>query len=332
MKKIIVIISSIIIIFLIFLILFNYKNFFNNSQNESKYYGNIDTRTVKVGFRFIGKIENITKDEGQSVKKDEILVQLDNSSLKKSLEEVEININASNIELSKLKSGYRYEEILEAKASVDEALANLNKANDNFIRQKNLYKTKSTSQESYTISELNYNLALASLNKAKAAYELMKNGYRNEDIKIQEEKIKALKAQKEKLEIDIKDSIITSPINGVILTRYKEIGSIATAGEAILEIAKNDEFWVRAYIDEKSLGDIKPGLKMKVFSDSRKEPYEGYIGFISPVAEFTPKNIETEELRADLVYSFRVIVKNIDDKLRQGMPVTLEIAENNANN
>ena len=79
----------------------NNKNFFNNSQKESKYYGNIDTRTVKVGFRFIGKIENIIKDEGQSVKKDEILVQLDNSSLKKSLEEVEININASNIELSK---------------------------------------------------------------------------------------------------------------------------------------------------------------------------------------------------------------------------------------
>ena len=75
MKKIIVIISSIIIIFLIFLVFFNYKNFFNNSQKESKYYGNIDTRTVKVGFRFIGKIENIIKDEGQSVKKDEILVQ-----------------------------------------------------------------------------------------------------------------------------------------------------------------------------------------------------------------------------------------------------------------
>ena len=217
-------------------------------------------------------------------------------------------------------------------ASVDEALANLNKANDNFIRQKNLYKTKSTSQESYTISELNYNLALASLNKAKAAYELMKNGYRNEDIKIQEEKIKALKAQKEKLEIDIKDSVITSPVNGVILTRYKEIGSIATSGEAILEIAKNDEFWVRAYIDEKNLGDIKPGLKMQVFSDSRNEPYEGYIGFISPIAEFTPKNIETQELRADLVYSFRVIIKNSDDKLRQGMPVTLQIAKNNASN
>jgi HlyD family secretion protein len=332
MKKKFIIILTLIIIFLISYISFNYKYYYGNSQKNHKYYGNIDTRTVKVGFRFIGKIENITKDEGESVKKDEILVILDNQNLKKSLIEIEANINASNIELSKLKSGYRYEEIQEAKASFEEANANLNKANDTYTRQKNLYKTKSTSEENFTLSELNYKQAHAALDKAKAAYELMKNGYRNEDIKIQEEKIKALEAQKEKLEIDIKDSIITSPVNGVILTRYKEIGSIATAGEAILEIAKNDEFWVRAYIDEKSLGEIKPGLKMKVFSDSRKEPYEGYIGFISSVAEFTPKNIETEELRADLVYSFRVIVKNIDDKLRQGMPVTLEIAENNANN
>ncbi|MDY3200483.1 MAG: HlyD family efflux transporter periplasmic adaptor subunit [Arcobacter sp.] len=321
------------IIFISLIFFFILKNYIKNSNNIiNNYYGNIDTRTVKVGFRFIGKIEDITKDEGQSVKKDEILVVLDNSSLKKSLKELEANIEASTIELSKLKSGFRDEEIKEAKATFDEATANLNKLNDTYTRQKNLYKTKSTSEENFTLSELSYKQALATLEKAKAAYELVKNGYRKEDILVQESKLKALEAQKEKLEVDIKDSNITSPVDGVLLNRYKEIGSIATAGEPILEIAKTDEFWVRAYIDEKYLGDIKPNLKMLIFTDSRKEPYEGYIGFISPVAEFTPKNIETQELRADLVYSFRVIVKNSDDKLRQGMPVTLEIADNNASN
>ena len=130
----------------------------------------------------------------------------------------------------------------------------------------------------------------------------------------------------------LNDSVIKAPVDGVILTRFKEIGAITNAGESILEIAKTDEFWVRAYIDEKNLGNIKPGLKMSIQTDSRSENYEGVIGFISPVAEFTPKNIETQELRADLVYSFRVIVKNPDDKIRQGMPVTLKIAQNNANN
>ena len=309
-----------------------YSNIFLKNENNLTFYGNIDTRTVNVGFRFLGKIENITKDEGEIVKKDEVLVKLDTASLEKSLEELNEKIFASKLELSKLQTGYRQEEILEAKAAMEEAIENLNKTKDTYNRQTNLFKTKSTSEENFTISQLNYKQALATLDKAKALYELRKNGYRDEDIKIQESNLKSLEIQAEKLKIDLNDSVIKAPVDGVILTRFKEIGAITNAGESILEIAKTDEFWVRAYIDEKNLGNIKPGLKMSVQTDSRSENYEGVIGFISPVAEFTPKNIETQELRADLVYSFRVIVKNPDDKIRQGMPVTLKIAQNNANN
>ena len=309
-----------------------YSNIFLKNENNLTFYGNIDTRTVNVGFRFLGKIENITKDEGEIVKKDEVLVKLDTASLEKSLEELNEKIFASKLELSKLQTGYRQEEILEAKAEMEEAIENLNKTKDTYNRQANLFKTKSTSEENFTISQLNYKQALATLDKAKALYELRKNGYRDEDIKIQESNLKSLEIQAEKLKIDLNDSVIKAPVDGVILTRFKEIGAITNAGESILEIAKTDEFWVRAYIDEKNLGNIKPGLKMSIQTDSRTENYEGVIGFISPVAEFTPKNIETQELRADLVYSFRVIVKNPDDKIRQGMPVTLKIAQNNANN
>ena len=309
-----------------------YSNIFLKNENNLTFYGNIDTRTVNVGFRFLGKIENITKDEGEIVKKDEILVKLDTASLEKSLEELNEKIFASKLELSKLQTGYRQEEILEAKAAMEEAIENLNKTKDTYNRQTNLFKTKSTSEENFTISQLNYKQALATLDKAKALYELRKNGYRDEDIKIQESNLKSLEIQAEKLKIDLNDSVIKAPVDGVILTRFKEIGAITNAGESILEIAKTDEFWVRANIDEKNLGNIKPGLKMSIQTDSRSENYEGVIGFISPVAEFTPKNIETQELRADLVYSFRVIVKNPDDKIRQGMPVTLKIAQNNANN
>lgn len=309
-----------------------YSNIFLKNENNLTFYGNIDTRTVNVGFRFLGKIENITKDEGEIVKKDEILVKLDTASLEKSLEELNEKIFASKLELSKLQTGYRQEEILEAKAAMEEAIENLNKTKDTYNRQANLFKTKSTSEENFTISQLNYKQALATLDKAKALYELRKNGYRDEDIKIQESNLKSLEIQAEKLKIDLNDSVIKAPVDGVILTRFKEIGAITNAGESILEIAKTDEFWVRAYIDEKNLGNIKPGLKMSIQTDSRDENYEGAIGFISPVAEFTPKNIETQELRADLVYSFRVIVKNPDDKIRQGMPVTLKIVQNNANN
>ena len=328
-KKLTIVLIILLISFISYKI---YSNIFLKNENNLTFYGNIDTRTVNVGFRFLGKIENITKDEGEIVKKDEVLVKLDTASLEKSLEELNEKIFASKLELSKLQTGYRQEEILEAKAAMEEAIENLNKTKDTYNRQTNLFKTKSTSEENFTISQLNYKQALATLDKAKALYELRKNGYRDEDIKIQESNLKSLEIQAEKLKIDLNDSVIKAPVDGVILTRFKEIGAITNAGESILEIAKTDEFWVRAYIDEKNLGNIKPGLKMSIQTDSRSENYEGVIGFISPVAEFTPKNIETQELRADLVYSFRVIVKNPDDKIRQGMPVTLKIAQNNANN
>ena len=84
--------------------------------------------------------------------------------------------------------------------------------------------------------------------------------------------------------------------------------------------------WVRTYIDEKNLGKIKYGQKALIYTDSRpKDPYMGHIGFISPVAEFTPKTVETTELRVDLVYRIRVIIDNSDLYLRQGMPVTVKI-------
>ncbi len=325
MKKKIIITLAILIFVLISWKIYN--EFFINKENQTKYYGNIDKRTVKLGFRFTGKIEDIKKDEGQNVSKDEILVTLEKQNLKEQLKELEAKLESSNFELQKLKTGFRKEEISQAKANFEEAKMSLAKTTDTYTRQKELYKTKSVSEQSFILSELSYKQSLATLEKAKANYELLKNGYRIEDVQIQESNIKVLEAQIEKLKVDLKDTIITSPINGTILSRYKEIGSITNPSETVLEIAKSDELWVRAYIDEKKLGDIKTGLEILVFSDSRKEPYNGYISFISPIAEFTPKNIETQELRADLVYSFRVIIKDFDDKLKQGMPVTLEVAK-----
>jgi len=304
-----------------------YQNYFLSNESQVKYYGNIDKRTVKLGFRFTGKIEDIKKDEGENVSKDEVLVTLENQNLKEHLKELEARLESSNIELQKLKSGFRAEEISQAKANFEEANISLAKTTDTYKRLKKLFKTKAVSEQSFILAELNYKQSLASLEKAKANYELMKNGYRSEDIQIQEANIKVLEAQINKLKVDLKDTLIISPVDGTILTRYKEIGSITNPNEAVLEIAKDDELWVRAYIDGKNLAEIKTGLNMLVYSDSRKEPYNGYISFISSVAEFTPKNIETQELRADLVYSFRVIVKDFDDRLKQGMPITLEVAK-----
>lgn len=304
-----------------------YSKFFANRNPEIKYYGNVDTRTVMLGFRFLGEIKNIEKDEGMVVTKGEKLVELVDDNLQNSLQEVNANINVAQAELKKLKSGFRVEEKNEAKAQMLEAQANLSRAKDVYDRQSRLVKTHATSEENYIGSESAYKQAQAQLDKTKAQYELRNNGYRIEDIEAQEAKLKSLQAQAEKLKVDIRDSVIVAPVDGVILSRFKEPGSVVNPGENVLEVAKTDEYWIKAYVDETNLGKVKPGEKMLIYTDSRKEPYSGYVGYIAPNAEFTPKNIQTEELRADLVYRFRVIVKNPDNSLRQGMPVTLQAAK-----
>ena len=119
-----------------------------------------------------------------------------------------------------------------------------------------------------------------------------------------------------------------APYDGVILSRIREKGTILSSGETVYSISMIQPVWVRAFIEEPMLGKIKLGQKALIYTDSRpKNPYNAHIGFISPVAEFTPKTVETTSLRADLVYRLRIIVDNVDPYLRQGMPVTIKILE-----
>lgn len=303
-----------------------YNNFSQQQDKMTLYYGNVETRSVILGFRFLGIITDILKDEGEVVHKGEVVAKLDSLNLVHVKEELQAKLDAAKALLKKLKKGYRKEEIQEAQAQLDEAKANLNKIKDFHTRQKQLLQTKAISQSDYIVSLQNYKRAQALYNKAHAQYKLRKKGFRLEDIEIQAANLKALQANIKKIDTDIRDTLLKSPVDGVVLTRYKEPGSVTSPGERVLEIAKSDELWIRAYVDESHLGKIKPREKILIYSDVKKKPYRGTVGFISPVAEFTPKNIQTQKLRTDLVYKFRVIVQNPDDMLRQGMPVTLQIA------
>lgn len=124
----------------------------------------------------------------------------------------------------------------------------------------------------------------------------------------------------------LKDSVLNTPSEGAVLTRVREPGAIVAAGDVVYTISLDNPVWIRTYVDEPDLGRIYPGQKVMVSTDSGRQ-YEGQIGFISPRAEFTPKTVETAALRTDLVYRLRVIVDAPDQGLRQGMPVTLKVAE-----
>jgi HlyD family secretion protein len=129
-------------------------------------------------------------------------------------------------------------------------------------------------------------------------------------------------------ERNLSDCVLVAPSDGVIITRAVEPGAIVSAGPTVYCLALNEPIWARAYIDEPELGRIYPGMRALVYTDATPDkPYEGQIGFISAIAEFTPKTVQTRELRSDLVFRLRVIIKNPDRYLRQGMPVTIRLLE-----
>jgi len=194
-----------------------------------------------------------------------------------------------------------YEDELEAaKADIEDKKSVYQNATLVFNRKRNLLKTKVVSQQTFDDAKSAREQALAELHVAKARFSDANTKY--------------------------KDTELNSPHDGIILTRAREIGSVVQPGETVYVLALDEPIWVRAYINETNLGRIYPGMKAKIYTDSRKtQPYEGQIGFISPVAEFTPKSVETEELRTKLVYRLRILISNRDRYLRQGMPVTVKI-------
>ncbi|MBC7174067.1 MAG: HlyD family efflux transporter periplasmic adaptor subunit, partial [Polyangiaceae bacterium] len=130
--------------------------------------------------------------------------------------------------------------------------------------------------------------------------------------------------QRAEAETMVADTVLEAPSDATVLTRVREPGSMLGAGEPVYTLSLRDPVYVRAYVSEPDLGKLSPGARVTVTTDSSKTVYHGTVGFISPRAEFTPKTVETTELRTDLVYRLRIIVRDADEGLRQGMPVTVK--------
>lgn len=275
MKKAIIIISLIILICLSGYYLTKPKE----NTDELTLYGNIEIRQVTLSFQVPGKILTMPKEEGDSVKKGEIIAEIDDSDYKSSLDK--------------------------ASALVKQTAAINKDANSKYTKNAPLCKQNVLAQQ-------NFDTLLRDKDKAEADYQ-------------------AAVASEKLAENQLKYTKIYAPNDGIVTTRIQEPGAFVTAGQGIYTICKNKPMWVRAYVNEPNLGNIKYGMKVKIFTDTfdpktqKLREYEGQIGYISPVAEFTPKTVQSTDQRANLVYKIRVYIDNVDDFLRQGMPTTIKI-------
>jgi len=294
-------------------------------QGRLTLYGNVDIREVQLGFRVPGRLEEMRFEEGDAVTAGTLLAILDQRPQRDALAVAEARVAEARARLAELRAGSRPQEIEQARARVDEAQAALQNAEKEYKRQRELTLQNLSSQGLLDNALAQRDATAARLAAAREALALAVEGARAEDITAAEAALAGAIALREQAATQLEDTRLVAPNNGIILARVREPGAIVAAGAPVYTLSLTDTIYVRAYVEEPHLGQVAPGARVTITTDSAGTQYAGQVGFISPRAEFTPKSVETPELRTDLVYRLRIVVPDADQGLRQGMPVTIRL-------
>ena len=290
-------------------------------------YGNVDIREVQLAFRQPGRIARMAFDEGDAVTAGTRMAALDAQPYQEALAVAEATVQVARAELNKLRRGLRPQEIAQTQEALNQALAVANDAERNFRRQSELLVSGASSERTVDAARTARDQAVAGAKAAKAALSQATEGFRREDIAAGEARLAAAEAARAQAVTALADTELLAPNAGTVIARVREPGSMVASQSTVYSLSLDAPVYVRAYVGEADLGRIAPGTRVRVRSDSSAKVYQGQIGFISPRAEFTPKTVETTELRTDLVYRLRIVIDeaNADAALRQGMPVTIEV-------
>ncbi|KAA5542276.1 HlyD family efflux transporter periplasmic adaptor subunit [Roseiconus nitratireducens] len=297
-----------------------------DDANQLEVYGNVDVRQVELAINGNERIGELLVEEGDRVKKGDLLAKLETERLEYAVQRAKAIMESQRQVVARLEAGSRPEEIAKAKADVAQSKAIADETGQTFERKKMLRKSNAASQQELDDARAAYESAEAQLESRQSVLDLALAGPRQEDKDEARALLKRYEAELAQAEHDLKDGYLSAPSDGIIQDRILEVGDMASPQKTVFTLALVDPVWVRAYVSEPDLGKIFEGMKAYVFTDSFPgKEYEGWVGFISPTAEFTPKPVETRELRTKLVYQIRVFVKNPNNELRLGMPTTVRI-------
>jgi len=293
-------------------------------------HGNVDLRQVDLPFNDNERIAAVLVQEGDRVQKGQVLARLDTSRLEPQLAQMEAQAAGQRAIVERFHNGNRPEEIAEARANLQSAVADAANARRQY--QRLVSAAQSSSGRDVSQTDLDNAKAATEMADAKAAVnekalELEIIGARKEDVAQAEAELRDDDAQVALMRRKLADAQLLAPCDATVRSRLMEPGEMASPQTPVFSLAITDPKWIRAYVDEPDLGKVHPGMAATVTTDSFPDrAIDGWVGFISPMAEFTPKDVQTEELRTSLVYEIRVFVKDPGDELRLGMPATVHLS------
>ena len=326
MNKKIVAIGAAVVVAVILLVWFLRRD---SDSSVIALHGNVDLRQVDLPFNDSERIAEVLVDEGTPVHAGQVLARLDTGRLVPRVQQAQAKVAAQTEMLNKLRNGARPEEIAQARAAVAAAEAEAVNARSQIDRLKSISDASSgraVSTQDLEAATAQARSSEAQLKNTREALQLILAGARKEDIATAQAQLEAAQADLALLQRQLTDAELLAPTDGVVRSRLMEPGELATPQRPVFSIAIANPKWVRAFVSETDLGRVSLGMNAKVSIDSAPDQaVDGSVGFISSTAEFTPKTVQTEELRTSLVYEVRIFVQDPQDRLRLGMPATVSI-------
>jgi HlyD family secretion protein len=288
-------------------------------------YGNVEIRQVDLSFNAEGTVLDMPKREGDRVKQGETIAELDPATYQSALDLAIARRDAAKAQLDVLLAGTRPEQIEQARANLAAAQASFANAEATFERQKSLTASNASTKQLLDDARMALDTGRARLDQMQAALTEAVNGPRPEDIAAARAQLRAADATVDLSRTQLSHTRLVAPANGTIMTRVIEPGTVVLPATNVYSMALDDEVWVRSFAPEPLLPRVAPGSEVTLSADGVDRTYRGRIGYVSPAAEFTPKTVETPELRTQLVYRLRIRVEDPDDAVRQGMPITIRL-------
>lgn len=304
------------------------------ASDEIVLYGNVDLRQVALAFKGSERIEQMRVEEGDSVVAGQVLAVMDTTMLELRVAQAQAQVRVQQEGLNRLRAGSRPQEIAQTEAASAAAQAELTQSTQQLQRLRNINAEtagQAVSELEIEAAQARFSVAQANLRRAQQVQELSVDGPASEDIERADAMLEAANAELAILEQQLADAQLRAPIAAIVRSRLMEPGEMATPQRPVYTLAITQPKWVRAYISEVDLGRVAQGQAASITTDSHPEQsIQGAVGYISSVAEFTPKSVQTEDLRTSLVYEIRIRVEDPDDRLRLGMPATVRLGAGGA--
>jgi len=290
--------------------------------------GTIECTQVQVAPQVPGRLLRLPPQEGSALKKGDLVAQLDPVDYQLKRDEARALLAQAEAQLALMQAGSRKEDIERGREQVREAKAAADAAVADWKRIQQVFEKKSATQKQWDDAKSQVDRTAAALAAAEQNLAKLSAGNRIEEIRVAESQVAVAKTRLAQLDKNLADCTVLAPMDGIVTTRSREEGEVVSAGAPLLTLSKLDSVWLSVYVPETRLGQVKLGQPARVKLDGNEHLFEGTVTFISPEAEFTPKNVQTPEQRAKLVYRLKITLPNPQGLFKPGLPADAFLGAN----